>query len=540
MAVTNIAVSQTNIVGDCNLLAVHSPLVFLIDVTYTGAAPLLKCDVNDSAGVIIADDAIFNCIYYRDLAANIRQFMFIADQILRGYMPEFADFVQTSESVSQVTNIPLAFQLRFYDEGDTIEETADIIAYASSRQFGQTPAMTEMFLNESDTYIAGSGKTVYIYFFNPTDGADIVIQQVEYQIGVKFALDFNTWAGVSPETYPADCIIAGTSTSPRTTNFRVYEQSPGIARFIINEASPRTLLIEYPGYNLNLGGSVGQSFNRIVRVRYKTSAAYTGLFAIGEHRSDDVLHYGWTTYNLQNTAGLWVTEDFTWTDLITSDTTRYFMIGLSQLAGVETPIIDIDLVTFIGSGASVLVPVREFPFADADLGLYRLKLNDLTDGTLFRMLVNNVVNGELKTVSVKPFCTNDKYIKYLDKSGQYRLFIFNRFYETKDNPKLIGKLNKLITSILDSQSSSKNIGYKNERKMTLIADEVSASELLILSDIYTSPRVLLYIGSTTDENKDWIEVTIDSRDNLVRSRKGGYSKVELEITLPENYSVTML
>ncbi|MCK9281339.1 MAG: hypothetical protein M0P71_12010 [Melioribacteraceae bacterium] len=540
MPVTNITVSQTNIVGDCNLLAIHSPLVFLIDVTYTGSAPILKCDVNDSSSVLVADDAIFQCIYYRDLAVNIRQFMFVADEILRGYMPDFDDFVQTAESVSQVTNIPLAFELRFYDSLEAQETTVDIIAFAASRQFGQTPALTEMFLNEVDTFICGYEKPVYIYFFNPTDGADIVIQQVEYQIGVKFALDFNAWTGVAPETYPSDCIIAGTSTNPRTTNFRVYEISPGVARFIINEASPRTLLIEYPGYNLNLGGSIGQSFNRIIRVRYKTSAAYTGLFAIGEHRSDDILHYGWTTYNLQNTAGLWVTEDFAWTDLISADTTRYFMIGLSQLAGVETPIVDIDLVTFIGSGASVLIPVREFPLADADLGLYRLKLNDLTADALFRILVNNVVNGELKTVTVKPFCTNNQYIKYLDRTGQYRFFVFNRFYETKDNPKLIGKLNKLITSILDSQSSTKNIGYKNERKMTLIADEVSASELLILSDIYTSPRVLLYIGSTTDENKDWIEVTIDSRDNMVRSRKGGYSKVEIEITLPENYSINML
>ena len=37
MAITAIEIVQTNIVGDCDLLAIHSPLIFLANATYNTA-----------------------------------------------------------------------------------------------------------------------------------------------------------------------------------------------------------------------------------------------------------------------------------------------------------------------------------------------------------------------------------------------------------------------------------------------------------------------------------------------------------------------
>jgi hypothetical protein len=154
--------------------------------------------------------------------------------------------------------------------------------------------------------------------------------------------------------------------------------------------------------------------------------------------------------------------------------------------------------------------------------------------------MNGATELASKTVRVKPFCTGYRYLKYLGHNGQYRFYPFNDRWQSKDTPRLIGKVNQLVTSLLTAQGESKNVGYTNERKLTLVADDVLADELTLLSDIYTSPRVYLYIGTTTDTAADWIRVTVAASDSLIRRKKGTTSKIELTVTLPEWYNITML
>lgn len=157
--------------------------------------------------------------------------------------------------------------------------------------------------------------------------------------------------------------------------------------------------------------------------------------------------------------------------------------------------------------------------------------------------VNFTVNGVLtgtKTITPINFCVGGKILKYLDKNGQYRFYPFNKYYETNDNPTLIGTSNKLITSILSDQSNKKNIGYKNERKISLVAD-VPNDELDKLVDIYSSPRVYLYIGNgSQDGDQYWLEVEANADQNIVRRRKANTGQINITVTLPENYSIKMI
>ncbi len=175
------------------------------------------------------------------------------------------------------------------------------------------------------------------------------------------------------------------------------------------------------------------------------------------------------------------------------------------------------------------------------IGYYRYKRDNWGEGNHTAFLFIDGVYAAEKYVVIKGWCTNDRLVKYLDNNGQYRFYPFNRNWESKDKPTLLGKTNELITNILTAQSNSKNVGYKNERIITLIADEVTADELTILSQIYTSPRVYLYIGDgTTDEAKDWVLVEVKSSDNSNRRKRGSFSKVQIECILPEWFSINML
>ena len=63
---------------------------------------------------------------------------------------------------------------------------------------------------------------------------------------------------------------------------------------------------------------------------------------------------------------------------------------------------------------------------------------------------------------------------------------------------------------------------------------------MVLSDIYTSPRVYLYIGSGSDALNDWVELTKISGDTTVRRRRGNTGAINIEITLPEYFTVKMI
>lgn len=171
------------------------------------------------------------------------------------------------------------------------------------------------------------------------------------------------------------------------------------------------------------------------------------------------------------------------------------------------------------------------------VGYYRYKLDDTVEGTT---TVSIFISGALAltaNVITKKFCDGFRLVKYLDKSGKYRVYPFNANWEQKNTPTQIGTTNKFVTSILSDQSNTKNIGYKNTRKLSLTAGNVSSDELAVLEDLYYSPRVYLYVGTGTNDNpKDWVLVTITG-DGIGRMKKNNFKKVNIEITLPEHYSI---
>jgi len=173
----------------------------------------------------------------------------------------------------------------------------------------------------------------------------------------------------------------------------------------------------------------------------------------------------------------------------------------------------------------------------SSVGYYRYKTT-ADELKIINFSKDGVLAGT-KTVSPIDICEGFRILKYLDSNGQYRFYPFNKYWESKDKPTLLGKSSKIIESILNSQSSESNIGYKNDRTISLVAESVSQDQLTLLSEIYTSSRVYLYIGTTEDEAKDWLEVDIKG-DNLNRLRKRKFTKVSIDVILPEWYSIRMM
>jgi hypothetical protein len=174
----------------------------------------------------------------------------------------------------------------------------------------------------------------------------------------------------------------------------------------------------------------------------------------------------------------------------------------------------------------------------SEVGYYRYKVTPTIAGV---STVRLYINGSLAstaTIIAREFCNGFRVLKYMDRYGRYRFFPFNQKWQQVDKATLIGKVNNFVTSVLDSQSDARNIGYKNDRSITLTAGSVSDDELDKLADIYTSPRVYLYVGST-DRTQDWILVTV-SGDGVGRRKNNKFGKVTIDVKLPEYHAVTKI
>ena len=162
--ISELNITQSNIEGVVNVMAVHNDLVFLIDATYSGDIPTsIYCSVKvDGVERLLA-----RCLYKKDISENVRQFIFVADEILRGMMPDYSDFTQGAGTFVEVTNISQVFSLTFQSDIEgTVSEGIEIEACHAARNIGEKANMIDLCANGDDAYIGAFGLPVYVYFYN--------------------------------------------------------------------------------------------------------------------------------------------------------------------------------------------------------------------------------------------------------------------------------------------------------------------------------------------------------------------------------------
>jgi hypothetical protein len=163
--ITEINIIQDNIIGDCNLLAVDSPLSFICEVKYN----IEFSDIN----VLLynGDDeliATYKAIVLDDDRQGNARVAFFASDIFKSYMPNIDDFFQNEKELVYVSGATYQFKIKFQDaETSTIDSSIiDIIACRGASQFGESEALESVFNNETQMYFGGARKTIYVYFYN--------------------------------------------------------------------------------------------------------------------------------------------------------------------------------------------------------------------------------------------------------------------------------------------------------------------------------------------------------------------------------------
>lgn len=196
MAVTSITITQSNVSGNINLLAVHNPLVFIVDVEYTSTPPdLIYAELQDNESNVLST---FRAIPYNDDSdLNIRTFVFIASDIIKAYMDDIDDFESLTGTLEHVENITKEFTLRFYN--GLIENSISFVACHAARQYGDTPYLESIYNNDNETYYGAVGMPVYVYFYN--NDSDNVLSINTPTADNETALDYDDTVFVDFDDY---------------------------------------------------------------------------------------------------------------------------------------------------------------------------------------------------------------------------------------------------------------------------------------------------------------------------------------------------
>jgi hypothetical protein len=171
--VSQIELVQSNVYPGSNLICVHNPIVFIANATYSGEPPnTLDCIIKDENEVTLGT---YKCIPWLDIGATTRQFIFVADQILRGFMGSFDDFIQSDGSLEYCEGFTKKFHIYFNKYQEVISVGMYIVALQGVRQFGDDLNAIEIFNNVAKTYIGAANKPVYVYCYNDNIANDISI-----------------------------------------------------------------------------------------------------------------------------------------------------------------------------------------------------------------------------------------------------------------------------------------------------------------------------------------------------------------------------
>ena len=132
------------------------------------------------------------------------------------------------------------------------------------------------------------------------------------------------------------------------------------------------------------------------------------------------------------------------------------------------------------------------------------------------------------------------YLKWLNSFGGWNYWLFNKGNDTLTT-KDLGTIFNDYEDVVDTISPYVAIGKTSENNITIVQDNITHQEFLILNDILESPKVYLFTGLQNEvvQSNDWLEVTIKSGAFRVSNAREKMTNLNLTIELPANNTKTL-
>jgi hypothetical protein len=180
--------------------------------------------------------------------------------------------------------------------------------------------------------------------------------------------------------------------------------------------------------------------------------------------------------------------------------------------------------------------INRFVISDGTNENYSLLL---TPGENSLNFSEETTNDTIILEKIIPNCSGKHYIKWINRFGGWNYWLFDRGKKTL-TPKALGEINNDFNNIEDTLSPTLNIGVSS-KKSTIVNDDVHERDMLLLSDLFESPKIYLFTGepNTVSNFNNWLEVGIKEKSTKIQDPKYNYINVEVEIELPARTTRTL-
>lgn len=214
--------------------------------------------------------------------------------------------------------------------------------------------------------------------------------------------------------------------------------------------------------------------------------------------------------------------DFSYTRGIATNTTTQTI--LNNTNAIETPDIDLDYDcnrVVIGNGDTTQTLED---FVSFTIGYNNL---ELTTGLFIDLWKHNTECGV--------------YLKWLNNYGGWNYWLFNEQHRQETQSRSKGRINNDNSNIGDNNSPYKNLGFEVEDRMNVIAEGLTSEDINVLKGITRSPKVYLFTGIpfSTNDNNDWLEITISNKTIAERDFKNNVPDVNLTLELPKIHTISL-
>jgi hypothetical protein len=218
------------------------------------------------------------------------------------------------------------------------------------------------------------------------------------------------------------------------------------------------------------------------------------------------------------------------------------------------------------TGQYILKPISYFkkwlgyPF---DITYYNGLLNDLTfnvNGNTFILPNTNRINRVIFSDGVSDYfnlqngyntvngiyieeignACDGHYLKWLNSFGGWNYWLFNKGNDTLTT-KDLGTINNDYNDIVDTISPNISIGKTSENNLTVVQENITPDELLVLNDLLETPKVYLFTGVQGQlvQPNDWLEVSIKTGSFRITNAREKMTNLSLNIDLPINNTKTL-
>lgn len=164
-----------------------------------------------------------------------------------------------------------------------------------------------------------------------------------------------------------------------------------------------------------------------------------------------------------------------------------------------------------------------------------IRISNVTEGKhtyVLKKSQSGYTNANICRVTIVglPTCNDSLIVYYLDDKGEYRSFVFSRYFEIVQDVTESNYTRERMPNTLNGFSDKRSTRAKVEKKIKAVAEGVPTEQIEYLRQIAYSPRIFLKVGANFNESS-FVLVTCKA-DASVFQTKRKFTDFSCEFTLP--------